>query len=204
MEGVGVLTVLALLLIAPVEWWQARAQKRRFLSPHELNLRRATQPLGVLALLGAFVWLFGVRTIGGALAPVLRDPSANWLPAAPLGALLLYGVCSFIAGASHCWGVRSDRMLPVWAFFKLALGAGGLMLLLRNDVASQFVGNIWMALILLGLNATALWWTVTGGARLLLLTVGGGGNALATVGKHLKQRNAPLRPARRSWWRLWW
>jgi len=42
MEAAGIFTVLAMLLLAPFQIMQARAQKRRLLSPHELYQR----PLG--------------------------------------------------------------------------------------------------------------------------------------------------------------
>jgi hypothetical protein len=205
MEGAGILTAFALLLLAPFEFMRVRAQRLRLLSPHELNLRRATHPLGVLALLAWFAWLFGVRDLVGALAPVLLHPSDNWLSAALLGAVLLYGLVSFIAGASQCWGARSDRTLPFWAFVELALGVAGLRFhwLWNVDLARGFDAAPGLVALWLLLLAASIWCAVVGGARFLLLTVGGG-NALAQIIKHIKRRNAPLRPGRRPWWRLWW
>ena len=45
--------------------------------------------------------------------PVLLHPSENWLPVVLLAAPLLYGLASFIAGASQCWGMRSDPHVAV-------------------------------------------------------------------------------------------
>ena len=205
MEGAGLLTALALLLLAPVKWRQARAQKLRLLTPHELNLRRATQPLGVVTLIAWGVWLCGARNIAADLRPVLLHPSDNWLPAVLLGAVLLYVLASFIAGASQCWGMRSDRMLPVWAFVKLALGMAGLRFfwLWNVDLGRGFVAAPGMAALWLLLVAASIWCAVVGGARFLLLTRGNG-NALARVLRWINQTQTVMRPAhRRPWWMFW-
>jgi hypothetical protein len=205
MEGAGIFTALALLLLAPFQWWHARAQKLRLLSPHELHLRRATRPLGVVAVLAWGVWLLGARDIGGAFAPMLLHPAANWLPVALLAAVLLYGLASFITGASRCWGMRSDGLLPVRAFFKCAVGGGGLWLLWVSnaDVARGFDAAPWGVALWLLLVAASVWCAVVGAARLVLLTVGGG-NALALVNRHIRQTQIVMRPARRRpWWKFW-
>jgi hypothetical protein len=172
------------------------------LSPHELNLRRATQPLGLVAVL-----LFGVRRfdlsndITGALAPLTGNPDENMVPLALLAALLLYGLASLITGMRRSWGVRSDGMLPARAFIKFAAGVIGLVTF--NSEASMTAGEFWPALLWLSFGAASIWCVVTGGVRFVLLTTGGG-SALAIVNKQLKQRNAPLRGARRRpWWKFW-
>jgi hypothetical protein len=200
MQGAGVLTLFIVLLLIPLELWQASAQKRRLLSPHELNLRRATQPLGVIAVLAWCVWFFGERGI--ALTPLVLDSVANLLPVTAVGAALLYGTASFISGASRCWGVRSDGMLPTRAFFKLAIGAAGVALLHRNQVTAALGNELWPALLWLALNIAAVWCIAVGAGRLILLTTGGG-NALRTMVRAANKRNAPLRPARRRWWQWW-
>lgn len=204
MEGAGIFALLGLLLVAPFELWQARGVKRRFLSPGEIARRRATRPLGTVAVLLWGAWFFGAsaRGVTHALAPVLLDPAANWLLLALLAAALLYGFASFVTGASRCWGMRSDGMLPVWAFFKCAVGVGGLVLLRRNALAGLLGGNLWAALLWLALNVAAVWCIAVGAARLLLLTVGGG-NALRTITRAAAKKNAPLRAARRRWWQWW-
>ena len=171
----GLLGGLGLLLAAPFAWWQKQAAKWRLLSAHELNLRRATQPLGFIAVLAWIVWLFGARTIRGALAPVLHlDPAANWLPLALLAAVLLYGFASFLAGLHGSWGMRSDRMLPVRAFARLALGGGGLALLMSESVTRRTTPEQWTACGWMLLSFAAIWCAAIGGARLVLLSVGGG------------------------------
>lgn len=195
---------LGSLFAAPFTWWQNRARKRRLLSTHELSLRRATHPLGLVAVLGWAVWLVGVPTIRSALAPVLRDPSVNWLPLALLAAGLLYVLVSLIVGLSGCRGVRSDPMLPMWACVQLALGGGGLALLMSGAVlrARSNVPDFWMAGSCLLLSFAAVWCIAVGGARLVLLTLGGG-NALRTIQRGINRKNAALRPARRHWWQWW-
>jgi len=205
MEGAGILTAFALVLLAPVQWWQARAQKLRLISPHELNLRRATQPLGVLALLAWGVWLFGAQDIGVALRPVLLHPSEYWLPALPLALVALYGLACFFAGASQCWGTRSDGMLPFWAFVKLALGVAGLWFLWLSNIDLARVVDLAapeMTALRLALTVASIWCAVVGAARFLLLTIGGG-NAFASAARWSAQTQIPMRPVRLSWWRWW-
>ena len=206
MEGAGILTVLALLLLAPFQIMQARAQKLRLLSPHELLLRRATRPLGVVAVLAWLVWLGGARGIGQALAPVLFHPSDNWLAAVLLTALPLYGLASFVTGASQCWGMRSDGMLPVWAFVKLAVGGAGLRFLWvwNVDLARGFDAAPGMVALWLLLVAASIWCAVVGAARFLLLTTGGG-SALRKMGGVIAAKNAPMIAVRRRrpWWMFW-
>jgi hypothetical protein len=114
--------------------------KARLLSPHELNLRRATQPLGFAAVLAWGVWVLGARTLRDLLAPELHNPVANWLPLALLGTLLLFGFAVFTVGLRGCWGVRSDGLLPVTALARLALGGGGLALLMSGSVPRRTCG----------------------------------------------------------------
>lgn len=205
MEGAGIIAALAMLLLAPIQWRRARAQKLRLLTPHELHLRRATQPLGVLALVAWGIWLFGARDIGRALAPVFLHPSDNWLPVVLLGAVLLYGLASFITGARRCRGMHSDDMLPFWAFVKCAVGGGGLWFLWVSnvDLARGFDVAPGMVAPWLLLVAASIWCAVVGSARFLLLTTGGG-NALALVNQHIQQTQMVMRPARRRpWWMFW-
>jgi hypothetical protein len=200
MQGSSLATLCAVLLFAPFEIWQAHVQKLRTLSPHEINLRRATQPLGLVSLLLSALWLSGAQGVGDRLADIARHPADNTLPAALLGAALLYGLTSLITGTRRCWGVRSDGMLPVRSFFKLALGVAGLVLLRRGWPR---VDDTWTSLLWIVVSATSIWCAVVGAARFLLLTVGGG-NALRVINKQLNRRNAPLRPAHlRPWWRFW-
>jgi hypothetical protein len=201
MGGSSLGTLCALLLFAPFELWHAHVQNLRTLSPHEINLRRATQPLGLLALLLSALWLFGADgAAGDALDDFVRHPSDNLKPAGLLGAALLYGLASLITGTRRCWGVRSDGMLPVRALFKLVLGVVGLTLLRHGLPRSD---DIWMELLPLALGAASVWCVVVGSVRFVLLTVAGG-NARRAVLRHITARNAPLRAARRPWWRLWW
>jgi hypothetical protein len=200
MEGAGILTLCAVLLLLPFELWQAHAQKLRNLSPHELNLRRATQPLGAATLLLAGWWLFGDLGAGQALEKITHHPADHPWVSALLGGALLYVSASFITGMRRCWGTRSDGMLPVRAFLKMALGFGGLALLHSGwpVVVDARTHLLWLAI-----GAASIWCISVGAARFLLLTVGGG-NARRAVQRHINQRNAPLRAARRPWWRLWW
>jgi hypothetical protein len=200
MEGGGIFTALGLLLLAPFQLLQGAGEP----TPHELHLRRATRPLGVLALTACGVWFFGAGKVGDALGPVLLHLSQNPLLAAPLALVPLYGLVCFVAGARQCWGLRSDGMLPFWAFVEFAAGAGGLWFLwfapvdlaraLHQVMREQ--PALWLAL-----NGAAIWCAVVGGARLLLLTVGGG-NAFAQAARWSAQTQIQIRPVRLGPW--WW
>lgn len=201
-EGGGMLYLLALLLLLPFHLWQAQAEQRRLLSPHELNLRRATQPLGLVALLAWAAWQFGTRDVGELLRSIMLNPVDNWGLAALLCAGPLYGLASFIIGAWHCWGLRSDGMLPVWAGCKLAVGVIGLRILgvWGDDMTRTFDFGPELRLCLV---AVSIWCTVIGGTRLMLLTMSNG-NALRVVKKHIQQTQVVMRPVRRRpWWRFW-
>ncbi len=203
MEGGGLFTALGLLLLAPFQlFMQAPGQGR--LDPHELHLRRATRPLGVLALIAWGVWLFGASKVADALRPVLLHPSEYWLAAVPLAVVPLYGLACFIAGASQCWGLRSDPMLPFWAFVELTAGVAALWLLWLSHIdlarALDLAAPDIMALRL-ALTAPAIWCAVVGGARLLLLTIGGG-NAFAVAARWGAQTQIQMRPVRLAPW--WW
>jgi len=203
MEGAGLLTACAALLFAPLQWWRARAQKLRLLGDHELHLRRATHPLGVLALLAWGLWLLGARDVGGAFGPVFLHPSDNWPAAALLSAVTLYGLASFVVGAGQCWGMRSDPMLPFWAVVELALGVAGLRYLWvwNVDLARGFEVAPGFAALWLLLVAASIWCAVVGFGRLFLLMTGGS-NALALVNRHMARGQLTMRPVRSSPW--WW
>ncbi len=207
MEGGGIFTLLGLLLLAPFQLFMpAPGQGRLDLTPHELYLRRATRPLGVLALIAWGVWSFGARPVGDALGPVLLLPSEYWLAAAPLAVVPFYGLACFIAGARQCWGLRSDGMLPFWAFVELAAGGAGLWLLWLSHIdlarALDLTAHELMALRL-ALNGAAIWCATVGGARFLLLTTGGG-NAFAQAARWGAQTQIQMRPVQlRPWWQFW-
>ena len=200
MGGSGLATLCAVLLFAPFEIWQAHAQKLRTLSPHEINLRRATQPLGLVALLLCALWHSGAEGVGDPLADVARHPADNMLLAGLLGAALIYGLASLITGTRGCWGVRSDGMLRVRSFFKVAIGVAGLAAV-RGGWPR--VDDGWSLLLWIAVGAISVWCVVVGTGRFLLLTVGGG-NARRAILHHISHRNTQLRAARRPWWRLWW
>ena len=194
--------LLALVLMLPFSIWQGQAQKRRSLLPHELNLRRATQPLGVAAVAAWAAWQFGTRDIGELLRPIMQKPAEHWLAAVLLCAVPLYGLASFIIGARRCWGMRSDSMLPVWAFLELAAGVAGLRALgVWGDGLTRAL-DLGRELRLL-LVAVAIWCMVVGASRFVLLTIGGG-NARARITKHIEQTQVVMRSAQpRPWWQFW-
>jgi len=203
MAGVGMFTLLAMIAILPFEIWQGAAEKRQRLSPHELYLRRATQPLGIAAVFLFGLCLFNAAgKVGNIVVPLLHDATGNWVPLAVIAAVLLYGVTSVIVGTARCWGMRSDSMLPVWAFLKLAVGSAGLVWLNQNGARAlgdaEWAGTLW-----LGLSEAAVWCITVGGGRFLLLSVGGG-NARRRVRRHIAQTQVVMRPVRRRPWWLFW
>lgn len=196
-----VAALLALLLLTPWELWQAHLRKVRSLSPNELNLRRASQPLGLMAVSMFIVWRFGLSDdVAERFVPLVSDPAENVVPAALLAGALLYGLASFLTGAARSWGVRGDGLLPTRTFLKCAAGVVGLMLL---HTETRGGGDFWAELWQLPLETVAIWCVVTGAVRFFLLSVGGG-SALGRVRRHIRQTQIVMRPVRsRPWWRFW-
>jgi hypothetical protein len=199
--GGGILTLAAMLLMIPFQLWQEHAQNVRSLSPHELNLRRASQPPAFAAVTLFYVWHFNLGDdIANIIATPAAEPAANWPMFAVPTCVLFYSMASFITGACRSWGVRSEGMLPVRAFLKLITGIGGLIWLNSETRAG---GDFWLALLWLVLFTVSIWCVVIGAVRLLLLTVGGG-SPLVQVQRHIRQTRIVMRPARsRPWWRFW-
>jgi hypothetical protein len=196
--GAFVGALIAALVLIPIELWQLHARHKRSLAPHELSLQRATHPLGGIAVL---LFVFGFASIEDALTPLVVDPAVHWLSVAALAAVLLYGLASFITGASRSWGVRGDGMLPARAFIKLSAGVVGLLMISSETRAG--VDDNSRALLLLVLGAISVWCAVTGAVRFVLL-MGGGGGALGRVRRYIRQTQVVMRPARsRPWWRFW-
>jgi hypothetical protein len=197
------LTLFVGLLLIPIEMAQPSAQRPPLLSPHELNLRQATQPLGVSTVLAWCFSFFGAPGFTHAITRRVTDPIDNWLPVTVLAIALVYGTASFISGVVRCWGMRSDRMLPTRAFFKLAIGGIGVALLRQNQVTIRPGGEIWPALLWFALHTAAVWCVAVGTARFILLTIGGG-SALRRVNRHIQQTQVVMRQVRtRPWWKFW-
>jgi hypothetical protein len=194
MEGGGIFTVLAMLLVAPFQWRQRRQQQQRLLSPHELMLRRASRPLGVFTLAVTMALaVYGVHQTRAALAAIFTDLDRNWIAAALCGAVTLYGAASVMSGV-RCWGMRDSEMLTSRAFIKLAIGAAVTVWLGRSypwPAASDWTDFAILSLFLIG-----IWCVVVGGVRFLLLTVPRRG-ALVII------ENAGHGAAFR-WQRRWW
>jgi hypothetical protein len=175
-DGTGPITLvgglLFALLAAPfqlvgalVRMVRAHAQRRRYLSPHELNLRRASHPLGVAAVLFTAHWFYGARIRDGLVAL----PVDRWMLVALCGVAFVFGAASFVSGAGRCAGLR-DGMLATRAFFKLAAGAGVAFYLWRTvplHAISETPPGLFAAAVLLG----AVWCIASASVRLLLLTV---------------------------------
>lgn len=208
MERAGIVTLVGMLLLLPFQLlfalagtgrrlWLMNAQRRRFLTPHELNLRRASHPAGVLAVLLTTHALYAAR-FGSALA-ALND---HHLLMSLAAVAIIGGLVPFLVGVRRSAGLR-DGILTMRAAFRIALGLVLVFWLARLPVAAFDAGAqgeygeaFRQTALLFG-----LWFLVTGGMRLLLLTVGGG-SALRLVRKLLHRRNATMRPARRR--RFWW
>jgi hypothetical protein len=207
MEGAGMFALIGgaaidllrapFQLIGAVVWMvRAHAQRRRSLSPHELNLRRASHPVGVAAVLFAMHSFYGAR-ISQAITTIPLD---RWALMTFAGVVLIFGLASFVSGVNRCAGMP-DSILATRAFFKLAVGTVicvyvGRLPLWRAYLDASLFPYLAPPLFLIG-----LWCVVTGAVRLLLLVVPLSG-ALATIRKLLRKRNRLIRPARRR--RFWW
>jgi hypothetical protein len=201
MEG-GPLAVIALLLLAPLLIVQERRRAWRLLSPVEQNLRRASHGFAlVVSTVAAVLFVYGATGVRDFFPWAVAHPEQAWPGALFFGGLIAVGMARFLAGASRVAGVR-DRLLQARAFVKLAVGLA----------VTVYLGRLypwpgvsdWAAILaLLAALGIGAWLVVIGGVRFLVLSLGGG-NALRRIKRYIKRRNAPLRPARRPWWRLWW
>ena len=207
-DGAGLFSLLGGLLLAPFQLafylaatgrrlWFAHAQRRRMLSPHEINLRRASHPLGLFAVLLTLWWIEGAR-ITHARAALAVD---SWMLAALGGVVFVLAAASFVAGVHRCAGTP-DGLLATRAVFKLAAGAVICAYVWRLPLWRAYLDAALFPYLAPPVFLIGLWCAVTGAVRLLLLTVPMSG-ALAAIRKILRRRNAPLRPARRRRFWFW-
>jgi hypothetical protein len=196
--------LLALLAIL-LGLWLTGARERHNPSPHELNLRHATRPIGAAAVgLALASPVEGVRPLHDELVHMLHDPASNWLACALLGLVATYGAASFALGAHRCWGIVGDGLLAARAFFRLAWGTIAILYLRRFypwhalDGPFDGLGTGLRA----GVGYIGLWCVVTGAGRFALL-VSGGGTALARVSRHIRRTQLVMRPASHPWWKFW-
>jgi hypothetical protein len=200
MEGAGILTLIFLLITAPISMWAERARNFERLAPIEQNLQRAADSIAlpVITVLVS-VLLFGASASKDFVSRLVTNPaSVGWPAIVPVG-LLVYCLVRGLIGIRRATGVR-DGLLAARAFCKLVAGVVALFVLWPGhfDLSAYYLSPS----IALALLVPAAWCVITGSVRFLLLTVGGG-NALRIVTRTINQNNAPLRPARRRWWQRW-
>jgi hypothetical protein len=185
--------------------WLSGARERRNPSPHELNLRHATRPIGAAAVgLALAIPVSVVPILHDELVNLLHDPASNWLACALLGLVVTYGAASFVLGAHRCWGIVGDGLLASRAFFRMAWGAVAILYLRRFYPWHTFDWSLdgLVTVLHASVGYTGLWCVVTGAGRFVLL-VSGGGTALARVRRHIGQTRLVLRPVSRPWWQFW-
>jgi hypothetical protein len=185
--GAGVITLLVMLLVAPFEMWQARAQKWRQLDQVEQNLRRASHGflLILMIIVGPFV-VFGARDVGKLLPSVITHPAAILV----VGGLLAYGIVRFLVGVRRVAGLRDELRIGA-AFARLAI-SGVIAAFLFATYPWGASGWLFAGLVL------AFWISLlnalNGAVRLVVLSVGGS-NAQRMIARNIRERNAPMRPA---------
>lgn len=160
---------------------------------HEINLRRASHPLGLFAVLLALWWLEGSQ-INHARAALGVD---SWILAALGGVVFVFAAASFVAGVHRCAGTP-DGLLATRAVFKLAAGAVICAYVWRLPLWRAYLDASLFPYLAPPVFLIGLFCVVTAAVRLLLLVVPLSG-ALATIRKLLRKRNRPIRPARRFW-----
>jgi hypothetical protein len=206
MEGTGIFSLAGGVLLAPIQLafylagtgrrlLLAHAQRRRMLSPHEINLRRASHPLGLFAVLLALWWLEGSHAAHARAVIGVN----SWILAVLAGVVFVFAAASFVAGVHRCAGLP-DSLLATRAVFKLAASAVICAYVWRLPLWRAYLDAALFPYLAPPVFLIGLWCAVTATVRLLLLTVPMSG-ALATIRKILRRRNAPLRPARRR--RFW-
>jgi hypothetical protein len=203
MEGGGIITLLGMLLLLPFallrdlftlgrRLWLMNAQRQRFLTPHELNLRRAAQPVGSAAVLLAAWRLYGPQLDHARVAYAV-----DWRLIAALASIaVIVGASSFFVGARRCAGLR-DGILTTRAAFRIGIGLALCFWLARIPLRAfddePLLGAcVWQTALLLG-----LWFLVTGCVRCVLLTVPVSG-ALAKVRRWIDRNRNQWRSARRT------
>ena len=199
----GIVSLVFGLLLAPfnlifalIRMVRAHAQRQRYLSPPERSLRRASHPVGVLAVLFEAHRLYGVR-IDAARAALAHD---DWL-AVGAAVAVVFGAALFVAGAKHSAGME-DGPLATRAFFKLTGGIAAVFYIGRAmpwRVGGETPADLFAAVLLL----VALWCIATGAVRFVLLAVPMRA-ALVLVKRAIKRDEFSWDDeGRRRWWQFW-
>jgi hypothetical protein len=203
MENTGIFSLVGALLLAPFQLVgalvgvaRAHAQRQRYLLPLERSLRRASHPVGVLAVLFLAHRLYGVR-IDAARAAFAHN---DWL-AVGAAVAVVFGVALFIAGARHSAGME-DGPLATRAFFKLAGGIAAAFYIGRImpwRVGGETPADLLAAVLLV----VAVWCIATGAVRFVLLAAPMQA-ALAQVKIHIRDTQFSWDDeGRRRWWQFW-
>src|SRR5690242_11053157 len=114
----GILTMIAMIVVAPFTIWAERHQKWARLEPAEQQLRRLGQGFALTVFtVGTPFVLFGARRIFTALTD---HPADLWPAIAGWVALMAIGLTRFVVGARRLAGVR-DGLRAAQSLVKLAL-----------------------------------------------------------------------------------
>jgi hypothetical protein len=194
--------LIALDLAAGVK---SRLARSRPLTPREYELRLASRGAGLLALCALACWNMGGGGVEAFLTG-LRAAPFDWrylAPASIFGTAAALGLVWLCTGWHRSWGAgfRDGRILAK-ATGKLALAAVIYWAFWYPPASWPREVVMWLgfarifpysAPVLAGL---LVWLAVTASARIVLVALPWGGDALHTIRRQLKQRNAPLVAAR--------
>jgi len=193
-------------LLSDIWLWFKRA--RTTPDPRGNELAIASHGAGFLSLAVLAVWIAGpLQTLAFMIAAPGAFPTEwiHWIPALALAAAVLLGVVCLLTGArrSMAWaGFRDSRYLTR-AVVKIAFGAAVWWSFWILPASSSGELVTWMAVARLlpwsraCILALILWLVVTGATKFLLVALPAAGNAGKIINRALRQRNAPLVPARR-------
>src|SRR5215467_5423795 len=147
------LTLLALLMLVPIEMALQRSQRFQMLPPIEQNIQRASHGAAfvvILLLLGFVLYGIGPGKIGDDTRMLIADPQDHWALVAAL-VLFAYGAVRFVVGARRVWGAR-DGLRAARAVVKI--GIGGILLFSPWHADSPWIGS--------GEIVVGLWLFITG------------------------------------------
>jgi hypothetical protein len=181
----GPLSAVAAAIVYPIEQHQR-------LTPPQKALAHVSLAAHFVGWCGYLAPVFYRGQFVGALLRLqLHAPDEVWISVAAWAGLSVIAVLWLLAAMKAAHAPRS----PGTALWRLLLG-GACAWLLWNEIYPD-VGPYWGPLAVFVLKGFYIAWLVSHVARFLVAAqLIGGGNALRTINREIRRRNAPVRPVR--------
>jgi hypothetical protein len=199
------LCLLPVAAVCDVVYWLRRAQTQGDLRANELAIASHGGAFLGLAALGA--WIMGPAKLAGL---VLSAPAAFpedwqvWVPAVALVTMVVLGLYWALTGGARSMALAGDRdaRFITRALLKIATGAAFWWFIWHplpswpRDMLDWIVYLRTLPAGAVGIMAVTAWLVVTGLVRFLLVALPAAASAEKIIGRLLRQRNAPVTPAR--------